>query len=139
MAINVNNKQPSSIGYFCLVGPLVGFGIIFLMLLGNIIIENDFNFKQLVHISFSILLLGSICAYLIGLLPAALTGHFADYGRNPKEQIVLAVIAGSLICVFFSMLIEIDLSFNLVCLIFGGFSGLFTMLLRHENLKKRTR
>lgn len=128
--------------YFIVIGPLVGFALVLICLIIAAIPEmftDGFGINNILlffQISLAILIYGFFVAYLVGMLPALVTGVISGKGETNTQQIKYAVISGAISCLLLTLPFKIEWMFNLGAFVLGAFSGLGCILLRHRKIRQ---
>lgn len=129
--------------YFMAVGPLVGFALVIACLIIVAIPElyesNRIDVIHLFQISLAILIYGFFVAYLVGMLPALITGVISSKGKTNAQQIRYAVISGAASCLVLSLPFQTGWAYSLGTAVLGALSGLGCILLRQRKLKRLNR
>lgn len=127
------------IGFYFLVGPVIGFVVTYFFILLNVFFTT--RYLTLDHVlstlSFTLLIfvIGQLCAFIIGGLPAILTGLVASSCASPKLEKLATLTFGALVTFAGSLIISKELNVSLMLGALGGFAGVSCAYLRHRHFK----
>lgn len=126
--------------YFMFAGPLVGLGIILSLLMVATLINDGYS--GLSNLSVDIIgrlillfFISLLVAYLVGAIPAFITGLISGIGKNKTEEIIFSIAGGAATCFLLSIFFIPEMSFFLTASALGAISGLVCVLLKHKRIK----
>ena len=126
--------------YFMFYGPLIGLGILLSIIFVGGLINADLsdlsNIDDIIGGAIFFCLISLLVAYLVGAIPAFITGLISGIGENKTEEIIFSVASGGASCFLVSDFFVDDIYFILAACALGSISGLLCVLLKYKKLTR---